>query len=211
LSDHTPGTARVPPPVLLDRDLVDAMSPAWWRDYDSRVSQMAFSTLRRAGFSELRAGHANAITGSLPLIASPTPMVTLVLGYLAIVAVGLTVLKLRGQRAQSAADPRWLKLCVQVHPALQSASDIVQHAAGFWKPQSVAADISVHMQLHNVNLILLSAGMAASAVFWAVRNNYRFWGNAFKSSERGMGMTIYVFYLSKFYEFGDTVRSHLIS
>ena len=61
------------------------------------------------------------------------------------------------------------------------------------------------LQVHNSILILLSAGMACSAIYWAVKGNYALWGNAFKLSERGMAFTIYVFYVSKFYEFFDTV------
>lgn len=98
-------------------------------------------------------------------------MVTMVLGYLTIVFLGLSNLKLRGQRPPRKEDPSWLKLFVQVH---------------------------------NLILILLSAGMASSAVYFAVQGGYTLWGNAFKLSERGMALTIYVFYLSKFYEFFDT-------
>lgn len=61
------------------------------------------------------------------------------------------------------------------------------------------------MQVHNVVLIVLSAGMAASSIYWARAHNYSFWGNAYRPTERGMGLTIYVFYVSKFYEFFDTV------
>lgn len=61
-------------------------------------------------------------------------------------------------------------------------------------------------QVHNAVLIALSAGMAASALYWARRGGYNFWGNAYKPSETEMGLTIYVFYISKFYEFFDTVR-----
>lgn len=60
------------------------------------------------------------------------------------------------------------------------------------------------VQVHNVVLILLSGGMASSAIYWARQGNYNFWGNAYKPSERQMGLTIYVFYMSKFYEFFDT-------
>ena len=59
--------------------------------------------------------------------------------------------------------------------------------------------------MHNFILIVLSAWMAGSAVHWATQYGYRLWGNGFKASERELGMTIYVFYLSKFYEFFDTV------
>ena len=63
----------------------------------------------------------------------------------------------------------------------------------------------VRLQTHNVVLIVLSAGMAASSVFWARAHGYSLWGNAYRASERSMGLTIYVFYVSKFYEFFDTV------
>ena len=66
-------------------------------------------------------------------------------------------------------------------------------------------DVCTASQVHNVILIALSAWMAGSAVYWAVQYGYRFWGNGFKASETELGMTIYVFYLSKFYEFVDTV------
>mmetsp|Transcript_14639 Transcript_14639/g.44233 ORF Transcript_14639/g.44233 Transcript_14639/m.44233 type:complete len:297 (+) Transcript_14639:64-954(+) len=61
------------------------------------------------------------------------------------------------------------------------------------------------VQLHNVVLIVLSAGMAGSAIYWARQGRYNFWGNAYKPSETEMGLTIYVFYMSKFYEFFDTI------
>ena len=65
------------------------------------------------------------------------------------------------------------------------------------------------LQVHNMILIALSAGMAGSAVYWAVQGRYNFWGNAFKASETEMALTIYIFYMSKFYEFFDTVRHRL--
>lgn len=60
------------------------------------------------------------------------------------------------------------------------------------------------VQVHNVVLILLSAGMASSAIYWARAGGYNFWGNAYVPTQREMGLTIYVFFLSKFYEFIDT-------
>jgi elongation of very long chain fatty acids protein 4 len=65
--------------------------------------------------------------------------------------------------------------------------------------------LALSVQVHNVVLIVLSAGMAASSIYWARAHNYSFWGNAYRPSERAMGLTIYVFYVSKFYEFFDTV------
>ena len=72
--------------------------------------------------------------------------------------------------------------------------------------RSAVRSVGVGVQVHNVVLIVLSASMAASALYWAREGGYNFWGNAYKPSEREMGLTIYVFYMSKFYEFFDTVR-----
>lgn len=92
------------------------MLPAWYANYDAAVSKVVFSTLQSAGFSEMQPGRANSLTGSLPFVSSPTPMVTMVLGYLTIVFLGLSNLKLRGQRPPRKEDPSWLKLFVQVSP-----------------------------------------------------------------------------------------------
>ena len=62
------------------------------------------------------------------------------------------------------------------------------------------------MQLHNVILIVLSSYMCCAAVYYAWGYGYRIWGNGYKPSEVGMGKTAYIFYVSKLYEFMDTVR-----
>lgn len=62
------------------------------------------------------------------------------------------------------------------------------------------------VQIHNVNLIVLSSYMSYTAASLAWKYSYRFWGQGYKSSERDMGHIIYVFYVSKLYEFVDTVR-----
>ncbi len=44
----------------------------------------------------------------------------------------------------------------------------------------------------------------ASVVYYAWEGGYSVWGNAFKLSERGMASMIYIFFVSKIYEFMDT-------
>ena len=61
------------------------------------------------------------------------------------------------------------------------------------------------VQLHNVILITLSAYMCGSAVYYAWLYDYNFWGTAYSPREVGMGRTVYIFYVSKLYEFMDTV------
>ena len=63
------------------------------------------------------------------------------------------------------------------------------------------------VQIHNVNLIVLSSYMSYTAASLAWKYSYRFWGQGYRSSERDMGHIIYVFYVSKLYEFVDTVRA----
>ena len=62
------------------------------------------------------------------------------------------------------------------------------------------------VQLHNVNLILLSSFMSTSAAYNAWKLGYRFWGSGYSPAEVDMGRTVYIFYISKLYEFMDTVQ-----
>lgn len=107
-----------------------AMLAARYADYDAAVSGIVFSALQRGRISEMRPGNANTVIGSLPFVSSPTPMISMILCYLVIVAFGLSVIKLRGARpAQQSADPLWLRFFVQArdrhgteHPFKASAT-----------------------------------------------------------------------------------------
>ncbi len=55
------------------------------------------------------------------------------------------------------------------------------------------------------NQITLSAYMSGSAVYWAVQYGYRLWGNAYSPTQKELAHTVWLFYMSKFYEFFDTV------
>lgn len=61
------------------------------------------------------------------------------------------------------------------------------------------------VQLHNVFLIGLSSYMSFTSAYCAWKHSYRFWGQGYSPSEKDMGWVIYVFFLSKIYEFADTV------
>lgn len=50
--------------------------------------------------------------------------------------------------------------------------------------------------------------MSVSAVYCAVQYGYRLWGNAYQPSQGALAHTVWVFYMSKFYEFFDTVRKN---
>jgi len=57
---------------------------------------------------------------------------------------------------------------------------------------------------HNVFLVTLSMYMCGGCLLEAYRNGYSVWGNAYKASETAMAHYIWVFYVSKIYEFLDT-------
>lgn len=65
------------------------------------------------------------------------------------------------------------------------------------------------MQVHNVILIGLSAGMGSAAIFFAAQARYSLWGNAYRASQVGMAWTVYVFFVSKIYEFGGARAAFL--
>lgn len=62
------------------------------------------------------------------------------------------------------------------------------------------------VQVHNVFLVCLSGYMCVTAVREAIINGYSFWGNEYNPKEVGMAKITYIFYVSKAYEFLDTVR-----
>lgn len=73
------------------------------------------------------------------------------------------------------------------------------------------AAIRAFVQAHNVFLVGLSTYMFTGIIHQAYSNGYSVWGNDYSSKETGMAKMIYIFYVSKMYEFMDTVRPHLSS
>merc|ERR1712216_434136 len=57
---------------------------------------------------------------------------------------------------------------------------------------------------HNIFLIVLSAYMCFGCASQAYKNGYNFWGNAYNPSEVHLAKFIYIFFISKIYEFVDT-------
>ena len=57
---------------------------------------------------------------------------------------------------------------------------------------------------HNVFLVALSLYMCGGCLLEAYKNSYSIWGNEYKASETQMAHYIWVFYVSKIYEFLDT-------
>ena len=143
-----------------------------WASWDKLCSHHFRNSLAKLGFAELLKPP-SMVTADLPFVASPTPLVTSVLGYLIVVVVGLLF---------NSGKPLTLKR----------------------KPDGLV--LRVVVQLHNLVLIALSGYMCFTAINEAIKNDFNFWGNAFDPSQKGLSRVIYIFFMSKLYEFLDTVR-----
>lgn len=141
---------------------------AIWSRWDDAVSGVVFDGLYKAGVREIRESP-SPITADLPLVASPTPLVTSMLAYLVIVCTSVAYQTAFPKKAVS--DPAWLRSLVKAH---------------------------------NLVLIVLSAYMCGSASYNAWALGYNFWGQGYDPQEVSMGITVYIFYVSKLYEFMDT-------
>lgn len=78
-------------------------------------------------------------------------------------------------------------------------------------PRKQKADplwLRVSVQVHNTFLVILSSYMSLTTAYCAWKYSYRFWGQGYSAKEKDMGWIIYVFFLSKIYEFMDTVSPH---
>lgn len=104
------------------------------------------------------------------------------------------------------ASPTVLVTCILVYLTVVCGS----LAASALSKQQVKRDsflLRAFVQLHNVFLVGLSLYMCTGIIYEAVANGYTFWGNNFDPSEKRMAVMIYIFYVSKVYEFIDTVRA----
>lgn len=140
-----------------------------WNRWDAAVSKIVFNGLYDLGIKEIK-DNPSVITADLPFVASPTPVVSCIIGYLVIVITSVAYQKMF-PKPPVARDPLWLRIAVQAH---------------------------------NVFLIALSLYMCLGAIYNAWINEYSFWGNGYNPEEVGMGITVYIFYMSKLYEFFDT-------
>lgn len=64
--------------------------------------------------------------------------------------------------------------------------------------------LKTFMVVHNVFLITLSAYMCFGCISEARKHNYSVWGNKYNPGESRLARYIYIFYISKIYEFVDT-------
>jgi elongation of very long chain fatty acids protein 4 len=132
-----------------------------WALWDDFCSRGVFGALSYLGFDAAPA----TATKDLLFVSSPTPLVTCVLAYLAIVGAGLLF------------DS---------------------------KTKRDTPGIRAFVQWHNIFLIGLSGCMSTTAVVEAVRNGFWLWGNDYDPAQTALATIVYVFFLSKIYEFVDT-------
>lgn len=137
--------------------------------YDAAVRDGVFGVME--GKLGCALDPASPLTVDLPLVRSPTPVVTAIGAYLAV--VGLAVLK-----------------------------NAVAPAVG--EPAKPSAPFRAFMILHNAFLSALSLYMCLTCIKEAIANNYSLWGNPYSPTEVGMANVIWLFYVSKMYEFFDT-------
>lgn len=109
------------------------------------------------------------------LVDTPTPLLASLLLYTIIVSVGCIVLNTRRRR----------------QPTKQITADPT------WLRYGV--------QLHNILLVVLSSWMSTKALYCAYKYNYSFYGQAVSLKETDLAHVMYIFYVSKIYEFMDTV------
>lgn len=65
--------------------------------------------------------------------------------------------------------------------------------------------IMLMVLMHNAFLVVLSLYMCVGVIVAAVRSGYRFTGNSYDPKDSAMVQVVYVFYMSKLYEFLDTI------
>lgn len=159
-----------------------------YASWDDAVSTAVFSGLKTLGFDELQPGKPSPLTRDLPWVRSPTPAVTTITAYLLIIVASVAYQKATNKKPY-AKDPLWLRILVQAHNGILVRACVVGSSL-----------FTTHTQ------IALSTYMCCSAAYCAVSYGYRLWGNAYKPTQSMLAHTVWVFYMSKFYEFLDTVR-----
>ena len=148
---------------------MDAIRGAW-HTWDANCAGAVRGGLATLGLTELL-HEPSSVSAHFPFVRSPTPLVTAILAYLAVVAYGRLIR--RPQPPGSKESAAW----------------------------------RMAVQGHNLGLVALSSYMFLRIIYEARKNGYSLWGPAFNVKEVGMARVIYVFYMSKWWEFLDTVRA----
>ena len=160
-------------------DLLQLAATRWYQ-WDASCSHFVRSSFASVGLTELLGKPAAPLRG-LPAVASPTPLATAIIAYLTLICISLFA---NGRRSGSNANG--------------SADQQKTRESAVFRGM---------VQLHNAFLVCLSSYMCGRVIYEAVKNKYALWGNEYNPAQKDMAVVIYVFYLSKMYEFLDTVRT----
>lgn len=88
-----------------------------WIRWDTVVTKVVYDVFEAVGWEHIR--HPSTLTKDLPLVGTPTGVVTVILGYLAIVLGTLFWRSVSADKSKATgdkkADPAWLKSFILLH------------------------------------------------------------------------------------------------
>ena len=148
---------------------------------DQRIDNYVFTFFKEKLNYELVP---NKLTGKLPLVASPSQLMLAIAAYLAMVITALGI------------------------AAVSSSSGTTQAAAqAKTKKKNSSVFLTSLVLIHNLFLVALSAFMCAAGIAISIKRGYlyRFVGNGMDETDTALAKLVYIFYVSKIYEFLDTV------
>lgn len=151
---------------------------AMWDEATRPLDEMLTAGATSLGFP---LAQRDPTTSALPLINKPSEPFLLIFGYIAAVMLWRSALVASG-KGGAASKAGAKKKSTKFEPTFQNLLVVG----------------------HNVFLTLLSTYMFVGVVSEAVKNRYSLFLNGYSPKETQMAWYIYVFYVSKFYEFLDT-------
>jgi elongation of very long chain fatty acids protein 4 len=155
---------------------------AQWDALTSPLDHLILRVLSKVGFD---VEYVDPLTSQLPLINKPSEPLCLILAYLMIVIV-------------------WRENLVARQTATKASTKIAK------QPSAKSAKFDFTLQnmvvvCHNLFLTGLSLYMCLGCFGEAIKNRFTLFGNGYNAEHKSLAWFIYVFYVSKFMEFADTL------
>jgi len=145
--------------------------------FDTAVTQWFDKVLLQLGDNR----KTSPLLADLPLVRSPTPFVLLISFYFLVLAIFYPIVWFRQRRAAAA------------------------KSQGATTKTPTSPLLTRFVQFHNIFLALLSVWMGSSMIYYHNKLGYPIWGFDYdETRDLPMSLVMYVFYLSKYYEFFDT-------